>query len=234
MTTPLHSLHNVEAMAFLKNVADLAARGGKAPPPPVLTVSRDEGSGGEVISDYLAEALGVPCLDRELFDRVAALADTDPYLLESLQENTASLRQEWMVSLFTGQNLLEKHYRQCLVDAMLGTLETGGIIIGRGGHVVLARHPVFRVRIVGSTESCARRLAAREGIDEGEAARRVEDTNHRRAEFVWHHFQSRINNPTLFDLIVNTDRLDAPEAATRIILDAHQAWRQGQPVRRIG
>lgn len=223
MTSGISSLRGVEAMAFLRSVADRALDQ-KTAVKPVITLSRDIGAGGEEVGDILAERLGVPVLDKDLFDKVANLAGTDKYLLEMLQERTSSLKQEWMVSLFTGQNLLEQHYRQCLVDTILATLAEGGIIIGRGAHVVLAHSPVLRVRLVGTVPVCAKRLAAKEGIDLEAATKQVEETNHHRGEFVWHHFKSRLNDPSTFDLVVNTDRLNDWEKVADMILDAGKVF----------
>ncbi|MGZ8411051.1 MAG: cytidylate kinase-like family protein, partial [Hyphomicrobium sp.] len=97
---------------------------------------------------------------------------------------------------------------------------TGGIIVGRGGHVILAGRDVLRVRIVGSVEACATRISDQEGASYAEAKRKVQDVNKRRGKFVWDMFHSRYNDPTNFDLIVNTDYFRRLDDVVELVLIA--------------
>jgi len=99
-------------------------------------------------------------------------------------------------------------YRDTLIKLVLSLGRMGGIIIGRGAHVILSDACALRVRITGSPEVCARRMAAEgHGSFESELAK-VHELNHRRGKFVWEMFNSRLSDASQFDLIVNTDRME--------------------------
>ena len=43
----------------------------------VVTISREYGSGGSIIARQVAEALGIPCYDAELIEKIAAESGYD-------------------------------------------------------------------------------------------------------------------------------------------------------------
>ena len=102
-------------------------------------------------------------------------------------------------------------------------VHTGGVVVGRGGHVILAGRDVLRVRIVGSVEACATRISEQDGTSYAEAKRKVQESNKRRGKFIWDLFHSRYNDPTNFDLIVNTDYFRKLDNVVEIVLMAVQS-----------
>ncbi len=132
-------------------------RGGRVEARPVITLSRDYGSGGREIAQHLAKHLAVPIYDKELLDAVVEQSGTNPHLMAQLDEKTRGFWDSWIVSMLSGENMLDELYRRHLVKLMLCILNTcgGGVIIGRGAHLILAKQNVFWVRIVASPETCA-------------------------------------------------------------------------------
>src|SRR3712207_1762759 len=100
---------------------------------PVVTVAAEHGSGGDLVAPRVAEALGVPFLDRAL---PADPADPDQRpggVLGSLARAS---------SLFAGEpverlDLDEGQVRAELAEFLMGADSTGGVVLGRGGMVVL-------------------------------------------------------------------------------------------------
>lgn len=223
MTSFYGNLKSINTMAFLRSlVEEKFAKSTPAKPKPLVALSRDRGAGGVEIAQLLAEKLGVDVYDKELLDAVAKSAGTDPYLMAELDEKVAHLRNAWVMSLLTNQIVLNDDYRNHLVNVVLGLVPKGGIIVGRGAHLILAGQPMLRLRIVGSPEVCARRLAEREKISGEEAKKQVEIANHERGKFVWEHFRSRLNDPIHFDLMINTDHIP-PAKAAELALEAMKA-----------
>ncbi|MDD5242245.1 MAG: cytidylate kinase-like family protein [Sulfuricella sp.] len=191
---------------------------------PLVTISRDYGSGGREISAALAKRLAVPVYDRELLDAVVERSGADPHLMEKLDEKTRGFWDSWIISILSGENVLEENYRRHLVKVVLGILNTGdgGVLIGRGAHLILARQDVFRVRITASPEICAERIARGRQISLEEARNEAIRVDGGRAKFIWDVFKKRINDPTAFDLTINTDHLDKYEEVAEIIIFAMQ------------
>jgi len=149
--------------------------GGRGAERPVVTLSRDYGSGGREIAQQLAKHLAVPVYDKELLDAVVERSGADPRLLAQLDEKTRGFWDSWIVSMLSGENVLDDNYRRHLVKVVLGIFNTGkgGVIIGRGAHLVLAQQNVFRVRIIASPETCAERVARKRQISQEEARKEV-------------------------------------------------------------
>lgn len=198
--------------------------GGRGAERPVVTLSRDYGSGGREIAQQLAKHLAVPVYDKELLDAVVERSGADPRLLAQLDEKTRGFLDSWIVSMLSGENVLDDNYRRHLVKVVLGIYNTGkgGVIIGRGAHLVLAQQSVFRVRIIASPETCAERVARKRQISQEEARKEVARVNEGRSKFVWDVFKKRLNDPTAFDLAINTDHLSNYEEAAEIIIFAMQ------------
>lgn len=198
--------------------------GGRGAERPVVTLSRDYGSGGREIAQQLAKHLAVPVYDKELLDAVVERSGADPHLLAQLDEKTRGFWDSWIISILSGENVLEENYRRHLVKVVLGILNTGdgGVIIGRGAHLVLAQQNVFRVRIIAPPETCAERVAQKRQLSLEEARKEVARVNDGRTKFIWDVYKKRLNEPTAFDLTINTDHLSKYEEVAEIIIFAMQ------------
>lgn len=171
---------------------------------PVITISRTLGSGGDVIARAVAERIGIELYGSEIITAIATEANVSSTLIEALNERLDAV-DAWIYSAVFGKHVSRDEYVHFLSTVIRGLYHTGGVIVGRGGHVILAGRDVLRVRIVGSVEACATRISEDEGISYAEAKRKVQDNNKRRGKFIWDLFHSRYNDPTNFDMIVNTD-----------------------------
>ena len=171
---------------------------------PVITISRTLGSGGDVIARAVAERIGIELYGSEIITAIATEANVSSTLIEALNEKLDAV-DAWIYSAVFGKHVSRDEYVHFLSTVIRGLYHTGGVIVGRGGHVILAGRDVLRVRIVGSVEACATRISEDEGISYAEAKRKVQDNNKRRGKFIWDLFHSRYNDPTNFDMIVNTD-----------------------------
>ncbi len=180
----------------------------RKPEKPVVTVSRDFGAGGSEIAERLSAALGIEVWDRAILDAIAEKAKSSPELMAKLDDRVKTGKDTWMYNLFSGQNAFLTAYRHHLVNVILALAARGGIIIGRGGHLILANRPVFRLRVVGSPEVCARRVSVRQQMDLDASLAEVKRVNEEREQFLWSAFRHHLDESERFDLIVNTDQFD--------------------------
>ncbi len=189
---------------------------------PVITVSRTLGSGGDVIARAVSERMGIELYGSEIITAIATEANVSSTLIEALNEKLDAV-DAWIYSAVFGKHVSRDEYVHFLSTVIRGLYHTGGVIIGRGGHVILAGRDVLRVRIVGSVEACATRISEDEGISYAEAKRKVQDNNKRRGKFIWDLFHSRYNDPTNFDMIVNTDYFRKFDDVVEMIVMAARA-----------
>lgn len=189
---------------------------------PVVTISRTIGSGGDYIARAVAERLDVELYGSDIINGIATEANVSPTLMTSLTERLDAI-DAWIYSAVFGKHVSRDEYVHFLSTVVRGLYHAGGVIIGRGAHVILAGRDVLRVRIVGSVEACATRISEQDGTSYAEAKRKVQESNKRRGKFIWDLFHSRYNDPTNFDLVINTDYFRKLDDVVELILLAGRA-----------
>ncbi|CCQ74345.1 AAA family ATPase [Magnetospira sp. QH-2] len=172
---------------------------------PVITISRTMGSGGNEIAEMLAKRLGVDCFSREILDAIAKQTQTNSSLMNKLHESVSSASDAWLYSLLTGKKVSRDDYHRHLVTATRALYKVGGVILGRGAHIILAGRDVLRVRITGSPEVCAKRIAMQEDMPLERAEKMVKESNKKRGNFIKEQFAHKANDPLDYDLEINTD-----------------------------
>lgn len=199
---------------------------------PVITISRDLGTGGDAIAKMLSERLGLEVYDENIIDAVSNRSEVNKGVLKNLHEKVSSASDSWLYAMVTGKNVSRDDYVHALVTVIRSIYHKGGIIMGRGAHVVLQGRDVLRVRLTGSKEACAKRVAHREHLTLSEAKRKCAEVNKDRGAFVWNMFKSRRNDPTNFDLTINTDHFAHYEQIVEILIRAMEMM--GYSQRRTG
>lgn len=177
----------------------------------VVTVSRDFGSMGKLAAQLLAETLKLRCCDRYILQEVARRAHVDEELVSVLDEHVSKINSHWWQHLLQKEALSYEDYYHYLVKTVLSVSRTGGVIIGRGAHLILGEKKAFRVRITGSVEKCAERVARREKIDIKDAIQLVHKVNNERAEYLKILYDTDINDPSNYDLVLNSDRYNCEQ-----------------------
>lgn len=177
-------------------------------PPLAITFSRGYGSCGTHVARTLAERLDLCLFDKEILEQVAAKAEMDVDLVEKLEENTKRFKLEPWRAFFTGKALTADRFQKILQSIILNVAAGGCIILGRGANLVLGPKRAFRVRIVGSLDNCAQRIAKAKGIDLEAAKKRVIEVNRTRDEFLKRLYGTDISDATFYDITLNSDQFD--------------------------
>jgi cytidylate kinase len=174
----------------------------------VVTVSRNYGAQGKAVAQLLADRLGVRCCDREILQGVASRANVDVELVKTLDEHVKRIKGNWWRGLVSGKRFSREQYFHYLVKVVLSISRNGGVIVGRGAHLILGPERAFRVRIVGSLLRCAERIAAREKLAITAARQRALDVDRERSEYIRELYDVDIEGAGYYDLILNSDRFD--------------------------
>jgi cytidylate kinase len=222
----------LSVISAMAEVATVTLQGGpQRPRQPVVTISRDYGSGGDIIASRLSQQLGVPLYDDHVLKEVAARLHDDPAIIAMLDEGLGRAKDMWLYRLLSGTDVSPDNYRATLVKVVMSLGRLGGVITGRGAHVILAESCALRVRIAGTPEACARRMAAAGHGSEAEELARALEVNHRRGRFVWEVFRSRLSDASQFDVTVNTDRMDDFEDAVGMLESMAKAIHAGRALK---
>jgi len=116
---------------------------------PVITISREPGSGGRIVATVLAEKIGFDLFHQEIINEMAESAQVSSRVLETLDEKGLSVLEEWITSLVDKRHLWPDQYLRHLMK-VIGTIGKHGsaVIVGRGANFVLPPEGRIRVRIV--------------------------------------------------------------------------------------
>ena len=184
----------------------------------VVTISRNFGSLGKIVGKLLADTLEVRCCDRYILQEVARRADIDEDLVRVLDEHVSRIDKHWWEALIHKNTFSHEDYYKYLVKTVFSISLRGGVIIGRGANLILGPERAFRVRIVGTPQKCAERVAERENISMEEALQQVHDVDQERAEYIRKLYNTDIDDPLAYDLVLNSDRYDKVQMVVLILV----------------
>jgi cytidylate kinase len=92
------------------------------------------------------------------------------------------------------------------------------VVIGRGANVVTgALDSAFHVRLVGSLEARVALVQEYEHLDPPTASRYAHEKDLGRKRYLKKYYGEDIDDPLLYHLVVNTDRMSHEEAARTIV-----------------
>ena len=187
---------------------------------PVVTLSREPGSGGHIIAEMLAAQLGFELFDKDIIQHIAESAHVQRQFLETLNEKGANVLEEWISSLINEHHLWPDEYLKHLMT-LVGVIgkHGGAVIVGRGANFILPPEHRLRVRIIAPMLFRIEFVRQRFSIPREEANRRIIRTESEQQAFVRKYFNADINAPHHYDLILNAGTLDM-EAAVRAIRGA--------------
>lgn len=186
--------------------------------PPLVTVSRRYGAGGHRTANALAEALKVKSYDRELLDGIVESSNVDRYLMEQLDERVRGSMSDWAYTLITGKNAFSEDYRRHLFNLVLGIANRGGVILGRGAHLILADKPhVFRIRVTAPEDYCIKAIMAGEDLSEREARKKFKETNQNMEEFFRTLYKKEGILDSDFDLVINSARFSVGQIVDQVL-----------------
>ncbi|MCB1185174.1 cytidylate kinase-like family protein [bacterium] len=186
---------------------------------PVITVSRQAGAGGRTLAENLAERLGLALHDRSLVEQVVRREKLAPAMVARLDEQALSEADLWVQGVLRQRIFMREQYRQALTEVVEEVARGGHVVfLGRGANMVLGMRADLRIRLVAGPGRRADRLGRRLGLTAADACALRDDTDARRDEFVRRLFGCDPADPTAFDLVLNTDRLDADAVVENVML----------------
>lgn len=200
----------------------------------VITISRQYGSGGGEIAARLAQKLGWQLIDHEIVAQVAHELGITPEEAEARDEHVEGFVARVLSTMqlaapaalvpaaipSVSPALQEQAYREALRHVVETAANTGHtVIVGRAGQVLLAqRRDVLHVRIVAPPKQRITYVVRREGLDEASAQLRVQLKDHDRTRYLQMQHHRNVEDPLLYDLVINTGMLDLDSAVDLICL----------------
>ena len=204
--------------------------GGGELPHRILTLDRQYASGGRAVGKAVADALGVPCYNREILEYAAERSGQTPEHLERLEEtaNTGliSSLQAAYARLARGERAaLPPEGALLLAEAeVIRELADEGpcVLIGRSAGCILRdRTDVLRAFLYADEEARIRRAVDEYGHDENEAPTVLRYFDRRRANFYNANYSLKWEDKAGYHLCLDTGRLGVA-ACAKVLLRAMQ------------
>jgi cytidylate kinase len=194
-----------------------------------VTISRQTGSGAYSVAEKLAaflqarspkDACPWTVFDRNLVEKVLEDHNLPQRLAQFMPEDRVSEIADTMDELFDLHPPSWTLVRQT-TDTILRLAELGNVIlIGRGATVITSKFDyAFHVRLVGSLERRVKHIQEVAHLSKEDALARIRREDRGRERYLKKYFDTDLNDPLLYHLVINTDLVPYEEAA-RIIADA--------------
>jgi cytidylate kinase len=209
-----------------------------------ICISQTTGSGGPEIGRSVSERLGFRHVDEEIVEWAAEREKIEPGEIADVERRQTFVRRfmqsieqrakfetfartAWFPDpdaeqaaparpLVTSDDL-----RDAIRVVIRETAEQGNVVIvSHGASIALAGAPgVLRVLLTASPETRAERYG--EGkLEANKALKAVRETDRAREDYLWRFYGVRHEEPTHYDLVINTDVLGYDEAADLIVAAA--------------
>ena len=181
----------------------------------IVAISETAGSLGNETGRRLAERLGYRFADREIIAKAS----------ERFGENVTDLRHAAEEKPTLWERLTDTQHRYKLfVEAIILEMAVGDNVVLAGLSSAIVLRPIshaLRVRANAPERIRADRVQQQQGLTREAALDHVRQTDHERAARVKFLYHVSVDDPFLYDIMVNTERLTADEGA-RLFQEALQ------------
>lgn len=193
----------------------------------VITIARGYGSGGRTIGKELAEKLGIHCYDREILHLASDDSGINEALFHKADEKVTGQLFAKKKGVYTGdiippedddfvsdENMFNYQAKIIREKAMSESC----VIIGRAADYILRTFPnTVSVNIQAPFDVCVAEIADRLSLSTKEAERKVSRIDKYRSEFYNYYTGLKWNEPSNYDICINSARIGRDRCADAII-----------------
>jgi CMP/dCMP kinase len=205
---------------------------------PLITVSRQYGSGGSEIAGRVAAALGWQLYDNAVVEEVARRLGMSTADVSARDERVPSLPERIASAMALGvpevmptvADLAAQPSEERIVEMTKRVIEEAvqagpAVLVGRGAQSMLAaRADALHVFCYAPTEALESYAITNLGISPVEAHRVVAENNHQREQYVKRHWKRNWRDVANYHLCVNTAWLGLDGAAELIVQVARERF----------
>ena len=205
---------------------------------PLITVSRQYGSGGSEIAGRVAAALGWQLYDNAVVEEVARRLGMSTADVSARDERVPSLPERIASAMALGvpevmptvADLAAQPSEERIVEMTKRVIEEAvqagpAVLVGRGAQSMLAaRADALHVFCYAPTEALESYAITNLGISPAEAHRVVAENNHQREQYVKRHWKRNWRDVANYHLCVNTAWLGLDGAAELIVQVARERF----------
>jgi len=189
-------------------------------PLPIITISREMGSGGKAIANLVARRLGMPweVFDQDDLNDLAKDALAEKKALKKISEEKIPLIDVIINKIFGRRFQNLSGYNRHLIRVMTIVGLAGNVVIlGKGGNFLF--NYALKVRVIANYEQRIEWEMTYEGIDRNEAIKRIDESDITRQKSIQELFNHDHKKPYHYDITIKTGPNLTIEDAADIIID---------------
>ncbi len=182
----------------------------------LITISRQFGSGGELVAQLLCQKTGFKLVNKEMInDKLKQYGFSEEYLNLFDEKRIGSLTKE------DDEELKEKsrYYFEALHNLIFDlAIRENLVILGRGGQVLFKDFPpALHVKIIAPLSTRIFRVKNLYNMDEAGAARLISEQDDERREYLQNVFGCDWLDLDFYHQVINTGKIPLEESALLII-----------------
>jgi len=169
-----------------------------------VTISREEGVCGSEIAQELGRQLGWEVLDKNLLDQIAHHFQVSRPMLDHVDETTPNWVHDVFGTWFDRRLVTHERYVVQLGRfVLMAARQRHVVFVGRGAQFLLPPKKGLSVRLIAPLRYRLEQFTLLEEVPMKTAQRLIKERDQGRRDFVRRHFHRDINDPHLYDLVVN-------------------------------
>ena len=200
----------------------------------VVCISSKDGAGAAEAAPVIASTLGFRLIDEEIVTNAAVEAGVDQEIVADVERRKSvvvRLLEGLAPAAATGPVIPPETvgFGQPASNELRGLIRTviedtasrgDAVLVSHAASLALGqREDVLRVLVTASLPTRQRRLAASLEVEDKEAGRLIKRSDAGRADYIKRFYGVGAEQPTHYDLVINTDRI-TPDDAARLVVDA--------------
>ena len=176
----------------------------------MVSVAKSIGVSEEDIADFSEDIYKI----RGLVDRI--LLRKKPVAISLARKGNALV-----------QKTLDEEECLSVIQTVINTLASRGrtVIVGRGGQAILKNKAgVLHIRIIAPRAVRVERIMKSGKLSQEDALRLIEENDKASAEYLRRFYNVDLEDPAIYDIVLNTWKMDLSTAARMISSVASQTW----------
>lgn len=197
----------------------------------IITIARGLGSGGSHVGKKLSEALGIPCYDTEILEMASELSGiNESYFFDANERiDKGQIRIRNSRGVYTGRlysvgeakylsNENMFNYQAEVIKTLALEGKVSCIIIGKAANKIIGSlKNVVTVNIQAPVDVCVGNVTKRLQINTVQAMEMIKKTNMYRRNYYKYYTGGSWDDPTEYDLTINTGAVGEEYAAQMIV-----------------
>ena len=189
----------------------------------VITIAREYGSGGHLLGEMLSKELGLKVYNKEFIHMAAQKSNIDEGFITKNEQTIPSYWLKCIIGRDSGQtaeHILSKEDVLFIAESKIiqeVAEKEPCIIIGRCADFILKDNPkAIKVFCYSDPESAYERCTQSYGVPKDKAEAEIRRINRNRATHYEYYTGKKWNDPSHYDLMINTSHIDIEEACNLI------------------